>query len=207
MEQKWIKEKKEYGRHHTRVPNVTSTSTMIVTSRMLACYNKHWVQKTSPDDWWKVIVRVFDYAIDNNGGKNGSCQLSLINLFFKKIKRYELAGINFLHYLISLRDFLCVWGSPHLRSEERGFSSILSTSRKLGEKNESFHFFIAPSRQSTQNTGINETEICDPFGITVELTQSKTDTFVTKCDISTFSVIFGCGYNAKQTMLLQYVIM
>ena len=32
MEQKWVKEKKAYGRHHTRVPNVTYFSTMIGTS-------------------------------------------------------------------------------------------------------------------------------------------------------------------------------
>ena len=24
---------------------------------VLACYNNHWVLKTSPDDWWNVIVR------------------------------------------------------------------------------------------------------------------------------------------------------
>ena len=24
---------------------------------ILACYNNHWVLKTSPDDWWNVIVR------------------------------------------------------------------------------------------------------------------------------------------------------
>ena len=26
---------------------------------ILACYNNHWVLKTSPDDWWNVIVRYF----------------------------------------------------------------------------------------------------------------------------------------------------
>ena len=24
---------------------------------ILACYNNHWVLKTSPDDWWNVIIR------------------------------------------------------------------------------------------------------------------------------------------------------
>ena len=38
---------------------------------VLACYNNHWVLKTSPDDWWNVIVRVFAQAIDNNGNKKG----------------------------------------------------------------------------------------------------------------------------------------
>ena len=26
-------------------------------STILACYNNHWVLRTSPDDWWYVIVR------------------------------------------------------------------------------------------------------------------------------------------------------
>ena len=25
---------------------------------ILACYNNHWVLRTSPDDWWNVIVRL-----------------------------------------------------------------------------------------------------------------------------------------------------
>ena len=23
----------------------------------LACYNNHWILRTSPDDWWNIIVR------------------------------------------------------------------------------------------------------------------------------------------------------
>ena len=30
-------------------------------SPVLACYNNHWVQLTSADDWWKGIVRVFEH--------------------------------------------------------------------------------------------------------------------------------------------------
>ena len=37
---------------------------------ILACYNNHWVLKTSPDDWWNVIVRNVAQAIDENGNKN-----------------------------------------------------------------------------------------------------------------------------------------
>jgi len=37
---------------------------------VLACYNNHWVLKTSPDDWWNVIVRNVSQAVDDNGEKN-----------------------------------------------------------------------------------------------------------------------------------------
>ena len=36
-------------------------------STILACYNNHWTLKTSPDDWWNVIVRVVAQAIEENG--------------------------------------------------------------------------------------------------------------------------------------------
>ena len=39
-------------------------------SAVLACYNNHWVLRTSPDDWWNVIVRNIAQAIDKNGEKN-----------------------------------------------------------------------------------------------------------------------------------------
>ena len=39
-------------------------------SAILACYNNHWVLKTSPDDWWNVIVRNVAQMIDDNGEKN-----------------------------------------------------------------------------------------------------------------------------------------
>ena len=39
-------------------------------SAILACYNNHWVLRTSPDDWWNVIVRNVAQAIDKNGEKN-----------------------------------------------------------------------------------------------------------------------------------------
>merc|ERR1711962_611638 len=38
-------------------------------SAVLACYNNHWVLKTSPDDWWNVIVRNVAQAVDDNGEK------------------------------------------------------------------------------------------------------------------------------------------
>ena len=38
-------------------------------SAVLACYNNHWVLKTSPDDWWNVIVRNVAQAVDDNGDK------------------------------------------------------------------------------------------------------------------------------------------
>ena len=38
-------------------------------SAILACYNNHWVLRTSPDDWWNVIVRVVAQAVDENGDK------------------------------------------------------------------------------------------------------------------------------------------
>jgi len=37
---------------------------------VLACYNNHWVLKTSPGDWWNVIVRNVSQAVDDNGEKN-----------------------------------------------------------------------------------------------------------------------------------------
>ena len=39
-------------------------------STILACYNNHWVLRTSPDDWWNVIVRNIAQAVDTNGEKN-----------------------------------------------------------------------------------------------------------------------------------------
>jgi len=36
-------------------------------STILACYNNHWVLRTSPDDWWNVIVKVVANAVDTNG--------------------------------------------------------------------------------------------------------------------------------------------
>ena len=38
-------------------------------STILACYNNHWVLRTSPDDWWNVIVRNIAQAVDTNGEK------------------------------------------------------------------------------------------------------------------------------------------
>jgi hypothetical protein len=39
-------------------------------SAVLACYNNHWTLRTSPDDWWNVIVRNVAQAIDDNGKKD-----------------------------------------------------------------------------------------------------------------------------------------
>ena len=39
-------------------------------SAILACYNNHWVLRTSPDDWWNCIVRNVSQIIDENGDKN-----------------------------------------------------------------------------------------------------------------------------------------
>ena len=39
-------------------------------SAILACYNNHWVLRTSPDDWFNVIVRNIAQAVDTNGEKN-----------------------------------------------------------------------------------------------------------------------------------------
>ena len=39
-------------------------------STILACYNNHWVLRTSPDDWWNVIVRNIAQAVDTNGEKD-----------------------------------------------------------------------------------------------------------------------------------------
>jgi len=36
-------------------------------SAILACYNNHWVLRTSPDDWWNVIVRNVAQTIDEIG--------------------------------------------------------------------------------------------------------------------------------------------
>ena len=38
-------------------------------SAILACYNNHWVLRTSPDDWWSVIARIIAQAIDKNAEK------------------------------------------------------------------------------------------------------------------------------------------
>jgi len=39
-------------------------------SAIIACYNNHWILKTSPDDWWNVIARTVAQAIDDNGDKD-----------------------------------------------------------------------------------------------------------------------------------------
>ena len=41
-------------------------------STILACYNNHWVLRTSPDDWWNVIVRNIAQAVDTNGERTRS---------------------------------------------------------------------------------------------------------------------------------------
>jgi len=38
-------------------------------SAIIACYNNHWILKTSPDDWWNVIAKTIAQAIDENGDK------------------------------------------------------------------------------------------------------------------------------------------
>jgi len=38
-------------------------------STIVTCYNNHWTLRTSPDDWWNVIVRNIAQAIDKNGNK------------------------------------------------------------------------------------------------------------------------------------------
>merc|ERR1719320_1662496 len=38
-------------------------------STILACYNNHWTLRTSPDDWWIVIVKTVANAVDTNGNK------------------------------------------------------------------------------------------------------------------------------------------
>ena len=38
-------------------------------SAILACYNNHWVVRTSPDHWWNVIVRNVAQTVDDNGDK------------------------------------------------------------------------------------------------------------------------------------------
>jgi len=38
-------------------------------SAIIACYNNHWILKTSPDDWWNVIAKTVAQAIDDNGDK------------------------------------------------------------------------------------------------------------------------------------------
>ena len=64
---------------------------------VLACYNNHWVLKTSPDDWWNVIVRVFAQAIDSNGDKKGIMLIiCLAILFVEKIQRNYRYFFNFL---------------------------------------------------------------------------------------------------------------
>jgi len=38
-------------------------------STILACYNNHWTLRTSPDDWWNVIVKTVANAVDTNGNE------------------------------------------------------------------------------------------------------------------------------------------
>jgi len=37
---------------------------------ILACYNNHWVLRTTPDDWWTIIARNIAQSIDDNAEKN-----------------------------------------------------------------------------------------------------------------------------------------
>ena len=52
-----------------RQPQLKTPSIYSFFSAILACYNNHWVLRTSPDDWWNVIVRVVAQAVDENGDK------------------------------------------------------------------------------------------------------------------------------------------
>jgi hypothetical protein len=71
-------------------------------SAILACYNNHWVLKTSPDDWWNVIVRIVAQAVDDNGNKD-----RVRNLFLDHEGQKEIEVIVQLlttaGYLISSR--------------------------------------------------------------------------------------------------------
>jgi hypothetical protein len=66
-------------------------------SAILACYNNHWVLRTSPDDWWSVIAGSVARAVDDNGEKDQ------INDFFVahqgqkeiEIKVDTLGGIDY----------------------------------------------------------------------------------------------------------------
>ena len=54
----------------TEVQNLYFDHDMGFFSAILACYNNHWILRTSPDDWWNVIVRNVAQTIDENGDKN-----------------------------------------------------------------------------------------------------------------------------------------
>jgi len=60
-------------------------------STILACYNNHWVLRTSPDDWWNVIVRNIAQAVDTNGEKN-KVRDFFVNHEGKKTIEVELPG-------------------------------------------------------------------------------------------------------------------
>eukprot|EP00092_Neocalanus_flemingeri_P085556 GFUD01107661.1.p1 GENE.GFUD01107661.1~~GFUD01107661.1.p1 ORF type:complete len:425 (-),score=138.15 GFUD01107661.1:503-1777(-) len=55
-------------------------------SAILACYNNHWVLRTSPNDWWNVIVRNVAQAVDDNGDKERVRQLFVDHEGKKKIE-------------------------------------------------------------------------------------------------------------------------
>jgi len=57
-------------------------------SAVLACYNNHWVLKTSPDDWWNVIVRNVAQAVDDNGDKDN------VRKFFVEHQGKKTIGIE-----------------------------------------------------------------------------------------------------------------
>ena len=57
-------------------------------SAVLACYNNHWVLKTSPNDWWNVIVRDVAQAVDDNGEKEN------VRKFFVEHQGKKTIGIE-----------------------------------------------------------------------------------------------------------------
>ena len=67
-------------------------------SAILACYNNHWILRTSPDDWWNVIVRNVAQTIDENGDKPKVRNFFVDFQGKKEIKikvGYSLATINY----------------------------------------------------------------------------------------------------------------
>ena len=66
-------------------------------SAILACYNNHWILKTSPDDWWNVITRTVAQAVDDNGDEEKVRNFFVEHDGKKKI-RIEVPKLSTVNY-------------------------------------------------------------------------------------------------------------
>ena len=75
-------------------------------SAVLSCYNNHWVLRTSPDDWWNVIVRNVSQSI-NDGMDPDAEEKEMENGFYdaRKFRKDRKKSENDDVVQMKVRDF------------------------------------------------------------------------------------------------------